>query len=295
LAGALLLLAMPACAPRSNEREGRHFHHEAGIAFDHPAAWPVHDAIASFTGGSVIAVLGTVPIPARCGTAHVDINCYYEQRLPPGTISIVVGTGSFGGATLFDQRTPDPHELSRERAEIGGAPAVVHRYRPGDYYGEDEAMGWEIAFPRSVLEAFVIQARLRGPGLAELRRALDALIASIQLDGQGPPLTATPEAAAAAVHAALTELDGTMRHRHTTRPEHVTWYTCFPPTAGTAARQVISLGPEGPLDKLQEIECRWSATPEGMHFWRVTLEVNGRARETLWVTSDGRIAGSRRE
>ena len=295
LAGALLLLASAACAPRSDQREHRHFHHEAGIGFDHPAAWQMHDAIASFTGGSVIAVIGTVPIPARCGTAHVDINCYYEQRLPPGAISIVVGTGSFGGATLFDERPPDPHEMARERAEVGGAPAVVHRYRPGDYYGEDEAIGWEIAFPRSVLEAFVIQARLRGPGLPELRRDLDALIASIRIDGQGPPLNDTPEAAAVAVRAALAELDGTMRRRHTTRPGHVTWYTCFAPTAGATARRVISLGPDGPLDTLREIACRWSAAPEGTQFWRVTLEVDGRPRETLWVGSDGKLAGSRRE
>jgi hypothetical protein len=295
VAGALLVLAIGACGPRTAARDEQHFHHDAGIGFDHPGAWPAHDAIASFTGGSVLAVLGTVPIPARCGTAHVDINCYYEQRLPPGTISVVVGTGSFGGATLFDARTPDPHEIGRERVEVGGAPAVVHHYHPGDFYGEDEAIGWEIAFPRSVLEAFVIQARLRGPGLAELRGELDRLIASVRLDGLGPPLDLTPDAAAAVVQKALAELDGSMRRRHVARPEHVTWYSCFPPQADVAARRVISLGPDGPLDTLQAIECRWSAAPEGTHFWRVRLDVDDRPRETLWLTADGKVAGSRRE
>jgi hypothetical protein len=293
-AGALLLAAV-ACGPRTDARGERHFHHQAGIGFDYPAAWPVHDAIASFTGGSVLAVLGTVPVPSRCGTAHVDINCYYEQKLPPGTISLVVGTGSFGGATLFDARTPDPHEIGRERVEVGGAPAVVHRYRPGDFYGEDEAIGWEIAFPRSVLETFVIQARLRGPGLADLRRELDRLIASVRLDGLGPPLELTPEAAAAAVRTALAELDGTMRRRHVARPEHVTWYACFAPQADVAARRVISLGPDGPLEAPQAVACRWGAVPEGTHFWRVTLQLDGRPRETLWLTSDGKLAGTRRE
>jgi hypothetical protein len=295
VAGALLVLAAYACGPRTDAGGERHFHHDAGIGFDYPAAWSVHDAIASFTGGSVLAVLGTVPVPTRCGTAHVDINCYYEQKLPPGTISVVVGTGSFGGATLFDARTPDPHEIDRERVEVGGAPGVVHHYRPGDFYGEDQAIGWEIAFPRSVLEAFVIQVRLRGPGLAELQRQLDGMIASVRVDGLGPPLHVVPEAAEAAVHTALAELDGSMRRRHVARPEHVTWYSCFAPQADVTVRRVISLGPDGPLETLQAVDCRWTAAPEGTHFWRVTLELDGRPRETLWLTSDGRVAGSRRE
>jgi len=292
--GALLAAVVAACASTSDPSAIRSFHHASGIGFDHPARWPLHDASASFTGGSVIAVLGSLPVPARCGSEHVDINCYYEQKLVPGTISIVVGTGSFGGATLFDERVRDPLEIGRERSEVGGLPAIVHRYGAGSYYEQDGAIGWEIALPRSVLEAYVIEARLRGPGVAEMRAQLERLVASIRIDGVGPPLDARPEAAAAVVEKALGELDRSTRRSHVARPEHVSWYSCFPPSAAVTARRVISLGPAGPLDRLRAVDCRWTAVPEGRYLWRVTLELDdGRYRETLWLTTDGTVAGSR--
>jgi hypothetical protein len=291
IGGALLGLAAASCT--SDRPEFLPFHHPSGIAFDHPTRWALHDASATFTGGSVIAVLGTLPVPFRCGAEHVDVNCYYEQKLAPGTISIVVGTGSFGGATLFDERAWDPLEIDRERTEVGGLPAIVHRYGPGSYYEQDEAMGWEIAFPRSVLEVYGIEARLRGPGLPAMRAQLGRLIASIRIDGVGPPLDARPEAAAAAVRKALGELDRSVRRSHVARPEHVSWYSCFPASAAVTAHRVISLGPAGPLDRLRAVACRWTAVPEGHSFWRVTLELDGgRYAETLWVTPDGAVAGS---
>ena len=74
----------------------------------------------------------------------------------------------------------------------------------------------------------------------------------------------------------------------------MSWYSCFPPSAAVTARRVISLGPAGPLDRLRAVECRWTAVAEGRHFWRVTLELDGgRHRETLWLTADGTVAGSR--
>jgi hypothetical protein len=292
LGGALLGLLCASCA--RDRPEFLSFRHPSGVAFDRPARWALHDASATFTGGSVVAVLGTLPVPSRCGAEHVDVNCYYEQKLTPGTISIVVGTGSFGGGTLFDERPWDPLEIGRERTEVGGLPAVVHRYGPGSYYEQDEAIGWEIAFPRSVLEVYGIEARLRGPGLPGMRAQLDHLIASIRIEGVGPPLDRRPEAATTAVGKALGELDRSARRGHAARPEHVSWYSCFPPSAGVTAHRVISLGPAGPLERLRSVACRWTAVPEGRSFWRVTLELDGgRYSETLWVTPDGTVAGSR--
>ena len=59
---------------------------------------------------------------------------------------------------------------------------------------------------------------------------------------------------------------------------------------------MISLGPEGPLDQVRSVACRWDATAEGSHLWRVTLDLDaGRYRATLWVTGDGVVAGTRPE
>jgi hypothetical protein len=287
--------SLAACSSEWDAPGRRRFHDESGIAFDVPATWTVHDAYVSFTGGSVIAIMGTLPVDVRCGSEHVDINCYYEQQLSPGTISLVLGIGSFGGGTLFDERPPDPLEIGRSRTEIGGLPAIVHRYGPGGYYEQDEGMGWEIAFPRSVLNAYGIQARLRGPGLPAMQAQLDRLIASIAFDDLGPVVGDRPEDAEPAVAAALRELDRRTRRGHVARPEHVTWYSCFPSTAGATARRIVSFGPEGPLAELRALACRWRAAPESRRLWRVTLELDGgRYSETLWLTADGMIAGQRR-
>lgn len=292
----LLALAAVECAPAPDVPGVQRYRHASGIAFEYPTDWRLHDASVSFAGGSVIAVLGTQPVPERCGTGHVDVSCYTEQPLAPGTVSIIVGTGSFGGATLFDDRARSVPEVGRTQAEVGGLPAIVHRYGPGAYAREDEAIGWEIAFPTSVLRAWVIEARLRGPGLDGMRAALDRLIASIAFEGTGPPVADGPAGAAAAVEAALEELDRRERRSHVANPEHVTWYACFPPAAGDEAQRVISLGPDGPLERLREVRCRWSAAPEGRYLWRVRLEVDGLGhRETLWLLADGTLAGSRRE
>lgn len=292
----LLAAWSTACAPGSDRTARRHFH-DAGIGFDHPAAWAMHDASSAFSGGSVIAILGTLPVDPRCGDAHVDINCYYERRLDPGTISIVLGTGSFGGATIFDERAPGPLELGgRERTEIDGLPAFLHHYGPGGYYEQDEAVGWEIAFPTSVLNAFGIEARMRGPGLEAMRADLERMVRSIRFDAPGPPVATDPAGAAPLVAAALAELDRAMRRSWVARPEHVSWYSCFPPTSGPVLRRVVTLGPNGPLEQPRAVACRYTVAPESQRLWRVALDVDGgRYVETLWLTGDGKVAGSRRE
>jgi hypothetical protein len=57
---------------------------------------------------------------------------------------------------------------------------------------------------------------------------------------------------------------------------------------------VITLGPNGPLEQPREIECRYTVAPESRYLWRVTLEVDrSRYTETLWLTGDGALAGTR--
>jgi hypothetical protein len=294
---ALLAAWVTACAPDATRGARRHYHAEAGIGFDHPAEWSVHDASTAFSGGSVIAILGTLPVAPRCGAVHVDINCYYERRLDPGTISIVLGTGSFGGGTIFDERPPGQLEVGeRERTDVDGLPAFVHRYGPGGYYEQDEAVGWEVAFPTSVLNAFGIEARMRGPGVETMRAELDRLVASIRLDAPGPAVSGDPAGADPTVAAALAELDRSMRRSWVARPEHVSWYACFPATGGLAQRRVITLGPNGPLAAPRSVECRYAVAAESRRLWRVALDVDGgQYVETLWLTGDGKVAGSRRQ
>lgn len=293
----LLAACATACASDAHRPGRRHFHDEAGIAFDHPAGWSVHDASSAFGGGSVIAILGTLPVEPRCGSAHVDINCYYERSLDPGTISVVLGTGSFGGSTIFDERAPGQLEIGRrERVDVDGLPGFVHRYGPGGYYEQDEGVGWEIAFPASVLNAFGIEARMRGPGLETMRAELERMVASIRLDAPGPPVSAAPAGAEPMLAEALAELDRAMRRSWVARPEHVSWYSCFPRAGGLVQRRVITLGPNGPLAEARAITCRYAVAAESGRLWRVALDVDGgRYVETLWLTGDGRVAGSRRQ
>lgn len=279
-----------ACSPAPEPWTERF--HEGGIAFDRPPGWALHDAKASFSGGSVLAVLGTQPVDPRCGSEHVDINCYYERKLEPGTISVIVGTGSFRGRTMFEEPERGDLEIGRHRTEIAGLPAIAYRYGPGGYYEQDEGMAWQIAFPRSVLNVFGIEARMRGPGLDAMRADLWRLVASVTIDGLGPSVSPRPGKADAVVGHALDELDRTMRRGWASRPEHITWYACFPRTANVALRRTITLGPEGPLVDPREVECRFTVATEGSHLWRVRLELDGgRYVETMWLTGDGTVAG----
>jgi hypothetical protein len=180
-----------------------HFHTQ-GLDFDYPASWSIHDQLPASSGfGQTWAVIGTQPWPASCGSS--DINCYYEAKLEPGTIAVDIGVSYFPatdddlcvrGATGTDLqgRGPDDPVAARTLIRVDGRPTLRTTYAVDgkDYYLSDEWLDWEIAPVGTVDAAYIIDAKLRGPGTDAMKQDLEALIASIHLTpgfdggGQGP-------------------------------------------------------------------------------------------------------------
>lgn len=169
-------------------------HYEVqGIAFDYPASWSIHDRLPASSGfGSTWAILGTHAWPATCGAS--DINCYDEAKLEPGTIAVDVGVHYMPstdvdlctrGATGSDiqGRGPDDPVATQTLIRVDGRPTLRTTYAVDgkDYYLSDEWLDWEIAAVGTVDTAYLIDAKVRGPGTDALKADLTALVASIHL------------------------------------------------------------------------------------------------------------------
>jgi hypothetical protein len=177
------------------------------FAFEYPADWLGYDTTVAFSGGSSIAVLGTQPVESRCGDErHVDVNCVYEQPLEPGDIRVFVGTGAFRGGTVLDP--PDIENGTTTRHTVAGMPAVLDEYdpQPDSFYREDLSLSWSIGRPGLLSNVIRIELRAREPVgrrprsvVAEVRAALDSLIASFRFDAAALASPADPWAGKTAV------------------------------------------------------------------------------------------------
>ncbi|HEU0237651.1 MAG TPA: hypothetical protein VFR14_14535 [Candidatus Limnocylindrales bacterium] len=266
------------------------------IAFDVPAEWSIRDASTFFSGGSVIAVVGTLPVDPACGIGHVDINCYYEQRLEPGTISIVVGSGAYRGGTIFDAERAAPPTV---RTTVAGMPALfTDRGRTAEsYYLSDLDLTWEIAQPATPSAVYRIDVGIRGPGVDEYRRQAEALVASFRY--VSPPPALDPAAAAEVALVALDEAEFSDRTMWQLATGEVSWYACFGDVAGAVASREVDSTPGEHLVAALPVECRWSIAAEGTAFWRLELETSwtvgatsGTVREIRWLRPDGTATAS---
>jgi hypothetical protein len=268
------------------------------IAFDFPAEWSLRDASVPFSGGSVIAVVGTLPVDPACGLGHVDINCYYEQRLEPGTISIVVGTGAYRGGTIFDPERAAPPTI---RTTIAGMPALfTDRGRPAEsYYLSDLDLTWEIAQPSTPSSVYRIDVGIRGPGVDDYRRQAEALAASFRFVNPVTTIPTDPATAREVGRAAIDEAESGDRAMWELGPDVPSWYSCFGDEPDTSSDGLVATSPGGHLDPPVFAVCRWTIAPEGSAFWRLSLATDwsiggrdGRVIETRWLAADGSAAAS---
>lgn len=151
--------------------------------FEAPAAWTVREARAAWSGGSSHAVIGTVPIPSRCGDGNVDINCYFGLRLPPSGVSITLTSG--GPFLQADDMADYLAQVRSEgsRMQIGGFEAYRfdREIAPNDYYRSDREASWLVLPDPYVGVGWLIHASVRGPGTDGLMRDVERLVASMRL------------------------------------------------------------------------------------------------------------------
>jgi hypothetical protein len=262
--------------------------------FSFPSAWSVGDARTVSSGGSVIAVLGTTSMEPRCGIVHVDINCVYEQRLEPGEVRVIVGTGAYRGSTVLDR--PDSETGITTRPTVGGMPAILDdQTATAGYYLADLNLQWSIGRPQSLGSVVRIDVLARDPGAADARAAAEALIASFAYTP--PPATLPPDRqhGIRTARLAIDEADADFRSG---------WlqaggdnpYSCQPDDPDVSAAATITFSAGGDLGGEVPVTCSWTLEREGDLLWRVALRVDwsvagagGRYTETLWLEASGAV------
>ena len=279
--------------------------------FTYPGSWDIHTNLPATTGfGSTVAILGTLPIDPACG--DLDINCYYQEKLQPGTLSVVVGTATTAATTLLDT----PLQASDTRTTVDGLPAIFsdRGHVVGDYYESDLSIGWRIATPRSLSDMVTVDASIRGPGTETMRGQVEALIASFGFDGPPRPTIPTGSAAAGLAERiavrALESRDRDLRTDYEVPGDEYTVYGCIqsdawstspgqPPTTVDATGSYgASYGPGGWLGGPQEIQCTATIQVVGGAYWKLVFEITAGAGssqesssylETDWLTADGAL------
>lgn len=177
----------------------------AGIEFDYPSGWTIHDNLPPTTGmGQEIALLGTMPW-GPCDES--DINCHFRERLNRHEIELQVSVGSLMGSDFcayaqsrldLEPRTDGVRVNGIRYVRIDGRPAIATQYSldSPDYYLADGWRKWEIAPADTTEVRYTIFAMWRGPDDDEILAALDRLVASITLTASGYAQPSIPDCGA---------------------------------------------------------------------------------------------------
>ncbi len=289
---AVLLLLVAACVgtgplahPDPPAPSGLATFHDSGLVFNYPATWRMTHPSVDSSFSHLIADLATVDIPTPCATtvtpSFTEIACADRYQLVPSSIVVSV---SAGGSPGFDitMRPKDATPLT-----VGGLPAYVEPNTDATTTEADLSLAWTISHPQSVGNFYMISARMRGPGLTQMRSQLDALIGSIHYDPPVVPLPSGTAAAEAALAKALAVL-----------VKQSSIWGCFPTHPGTG-HMLISTLPDGPpLAKPQIATCTSEVEATPLQLWRVTLTIRlpkadpsvGKGLTTTqWVNPDGTL------
>lgn len=268
------------------------------FSFAFPAEWSVADSAASFSGGSSIAVLGTLPVDPRCGTGHVDINCVYEQHLEPGTVRAWVGTAAYRSGSILDEPQVDG---SWEALTVDGMPALLveRTITPDDYYGSDLELTLRVARPAGFGQTVTIELRARDPGADGARATLDNIIASFRFVAPPATLPADDAAGEEVARRVLAESDEVLR-QSIGEGSGATPYSCQPLAPGDVAETELGYDFTSSLGGTRPARCSWLVERHGNRFWQVTVsaewdvgEHEDAGTEAIWVDAAGNVMGRR--
>jgi hypothetical protein len=134
-----------------------------GFSFDYPAGWRRWYPPDVSMVDSAVVTIASGPL-ARCTTDRCQ-----NYLTPPGTVAIQFRIGN----------GPTPPDWSTAPTTIGGLPAFKEDWGPVNAVGADEGHTWSVRLTDpSVLG---IYAGVRGPGLPELREAMNDVLDSIRI------------------------------------------------------------------------------------------------------------------
>jgi hypothetical protein len=254
-----------------------------GLVLDYPASWEYHEFqfVASFFDVLGYLTTGSFDPASICTGGNDRVSCNFSGHpVEPG-----------GVVVKFVNWAPPTDGISAEPGDtqvtVGGMPARITEATAGDIL----ALTWRVRQPGGPSGWFEIEARMREPGTDELRRQVEAMIASLKFD---PPPTILPtsgpefdrqaaEAARQALNSLRAGADGD-------------GYSCFasePVVARTAEVEVVPQNTR--LSQPLEVTCT-TLVEADVDIWRVRLAMEwaatdehgaGRQETEVWVTADG--------
>jgi hypothetical protein len=157
-------------APPASVNGQVHLKLPQGFSFDYPVGWTLYYPQDFSTMDSAIVTVASKPVEPPC---HGD----FCQRFttPPGTIVIEFRVGN----------GPTAPNWAGAPTTLGGQPAFRQDWGPENVTRADEGHSWSARLTDpSILGVYV---SLRGPGLPELRAAMDDVLESIQITRNGSP------------------------------------------------------------------------------------------------------------
>lgn len=299
LALVLLLFLLGACGPRPTGGSGAAATPPASAsglerldqgqwAVDYPASWmfyPMAGFVTSFY--DVSGYLASTPVDTSriCQTTKDSQTCDARgYDLPPGNVVITVG---HGGVPMSDPIAFYEHPSVGTPTRVAGMAAIFSE----DTIGPDRRLlTWEIASPSAFGNWVQLDAEIRGPGQAELRRQVEDLVASMRFEPQPVPISDDPLVARSIAHDALAQL------------KEDAAYACFPDEAGTSRNTMIREMPNGPpLNGEVPVTCSAEIHPTTIGFWQLELAISwealgsrssGTRHITQWLTPDGELSAS---
>ena len=246
------------------------------IQFEYPASWVVQNQLPSTSGlGYTTAILGTLPLDPACGTTN--INCYFQEKLKPGTLSIIVGGAAYSGETIFDL----PLAPTDRHVTINGLPAIFsdRGHVPTDYYESDLEIGWKIASPTDPSQVVSVEAGIKGPGTDVMRAQVEAMVDSLRFGGSAaatiPPGQEGIDLARTAAIEAMTNQNLQVHSLYGGSFDQDTIYRCIPSerwssatgsgdaTIAVTSDHTVIYGPNGWLGGEEQVHCAGAVEATG--------------------------------
>jgi hypothetical protein len=269
------------------------------FSFAFPAEWSAVDSGASYSGGSSIAVLGTLPVDPRCGSGHVDVNCVSEDRLEPGTVRVMVGTASYRTGSILDEPA---FEGSWEALTVDGMPARLDQpaIQPDDFYRSDLALTLSVARPAGFGHVVTIELLAREPGIEAARAAMDTIIETFHY-AEPPPVLPLDDAAGRDIARRVLAASDEVLRQSIGAGSGATPYSCQPDDPGQTAEAEIGSDFGSALGGIYPARCSWTIErPSGDRFWRLTVyaewdvgDHENAGTEEIWVDAAGNVMGRR--
>jgi hypothetical protein len=140
------------------------------FSFDYPAGWTLYYPQDNSMMDSAIVTVASMPVEPPC----VGDLCQ-RFTMPPGTIVIEFRAGN----------GPSAPNWSDAPTILGGQPAFRQDWGPQNATGAEEGHTWSVRLTDPLVLGVYVS--LRGPGLPELRAAMDEVLGSIQITRHESP------------------------------------------------------------------------------------------------------------